>query len=666
MQSDKTNFFKSQNIFLVFFSLIFFSLSSPFGYAGFSIDASWHESLVMAIEKNFVFGQNFIFNYGPLGYLNTGLLPKNVSPLFHVAIAIFTLLNYLIIIRLAFQKANKNWWIVAISATIILIPWGFIADTSFTFFYFFLFWLLHAKATRNSVGLLLALILSILIFYIKVNLSIIVYGLFYGSLIYFWLAKIFTFRTIFICIVFQVLLTFSLSFLLNVDIPAYLGASLKIIDAYQDAMAVMHLEIKEFLVLLAFEGLILLVVGVFILKISFSWKGFLANFFLFLLISLAWFLCFKQAHTAVAYYNVFGFFLFMPPLAVLLYLFTPETSKILAGKTFIIVLFLQLLATQFIRFQMGGQNFKGYLLTFPPNNVSQKIEANSFFISYLADILAEKNPYNYIKRLVTYDYEDNFKNPPVRLPQDLLDKVGNASIDIVPHQISYLFFSRLNYNPRPVIQSYQANSDWLMKKNGEKYLSKTAPEFVLFRLDAFREQNPFWVETDLTEALLRNYQLTDTTLIEKDTFFLFQKNKFTKNLVINELQNKNFKLNEDIQLPKSENPIRISANIGYSLKGKLARLFFQPPYLYCLVTYENGKQENFRVIDKILKGGVFINQKITTQAEVSNFFLNKGVDNQRVTKIRFWTKYNSGFEKGFEGRFKEVKTPSNPPQKGGL
>jgi hypothetical protein len=97
------------------------------------------------------------------------------------------------------------------------------------------------------------------------------------------------------------------------------------------------------------------------------------------------------------------------------------------------------------------------------------------------------------------------------------------------------------------------------------------------------------------------------------------------------------------------------ANIDYSLKGKLARLIFQPPYLYCLVTYENGRQENFRVIDKILKGGVFINQKITTQAEVSNFFLNKGVDNQRVTQIRFWTKYNSGFETSFEGKFKEIK-----------
>ena len=128
-----------------------------------------------------------------------------------------------------------------------------------------------------------------------------------------------------------------------------------------------------------------------------------------------------------------------------------------------------------------------------------------------------------------------------------------------------------------------------------------------------------------------------------------------KNLAIKELQKINFKLNEEILIPNSAFPIRFSANINYSLKGKLARLFFQPPYLYCLVTYQNGKQQNFRVIDKILNGGIFINQKVTTQTEASNFFRNKGVDNQGVTKIRFWSKYSSGFEKSFEGRFKEIE-----------
>lgn len=72
MQSVPTKTINRQTIFLLFFCVIYFSLSLPAGYAGFNIDASWHESLVMAIDNGFVFGRDFIFNYGPLGYLNTG------------------------------------------------------------------------------------------------------------------------------------------------------------------------------------------------------------------------------------------------------------------------------------------------------------------------------------------------------------------------------------------------------------------------------------------------------------------------------------------------------------------------------------------------------------------------------------------------------------------
>jgi len=656
MQSVPTGFFNRQIIFLLFFCVIFFSLSLPAGYAGIDFDASWHESLVMAIDRGFVFGRDFIFNYGPLGYINTGLIPKSVSIWVLVAIEFFTLFNYLIIIQLSFQKAGKNWIIVAVSSLLILMPWGFISDASFTFFYFFIFWLLYALHTRNSAALLLAVLISVLIFYIKINLSIFVYSLFAASLVYFWLIKAFSLRTLIVCWLAQILLTYALSFILHVDIPAYLEASLNIIDAYQDAMAVMLLSTIELFSLLFFEILIILVVLAFVFKTFRS--IFLKNFegvYLYLLITFAWFLGFKQAHTAFGAYNIFGFFLFMPPLAALIYLFTEYSYKVWAGRMFIAILFLQLLATQLIRFYIGEKTIKGYLLTFPPTSISQKISESSFSIMHVLEILEQKNPINYLKRLISYEYENNFKHSPVPLSKDLMVKVGNASIDIVPHQVSHVYFNGLNYNPRPIIQSYQANSDWLMKKNGEKYLSKTAPEFVLFRIEAFREQNPFWVETDLNEALLRNYALTDTTVILQDTFYLFHRNKVPKSLKYNDLSSINFKLNEDIQIPKSANPIRFSAKINYSIKGKLARLIFQPPYLYCSVTYENGLQENFRVIDKILRGGVFINQKVTTQADACNFFLNKGVDNQRVTKIRFLTKYTSGFEESFEATFKELK-----------
>lgn len=647
-----------QTLFYVFFGLIYFSLAMPAVNGGIDLDASWHESLVMAINKNLVFGKDFIFNYGPLGYLNTGVLPRNVSVWFMVLFEAFLLANYLFIIRLCFIKTYKRTWIVALCAFLILIPWGFFSDTTFTLFYLLLFWLLYAQRTQNTATLFISVLLTILIFYIKVNLSIIAYTVFYGSLIYLYFSKVFNLRTVIIVFLIQFFATYGLSFLLNVDIPAYLQASLKIIDAYQDAMAEMILSTKDFMVLLCFEILILLGAVLLILK---HWKQIFAHknlIYLYLLVAMAWFLCFKQAHTAVGHYNVFGFFLLMPMLGVLLYLFSAEPMKVDAGKALIVILTIQLIATQYIRFSMGNYTLKGYLLTYPPHSVAVKIEKGEN-VSVFSEILKEKNPINYLKKLIKYNYENQFKNPEInfqkQLPDNILKKIGSATVDIVPTDISLIFFNKLNYNPRPVIQSYQANSDWLMKKNGEKYASKTAPEYVLYRVDMFRGQNPFWIETDLNEAILNNYRLEDTLLVQKDTMFLFRRNQSVISLKeASEEKLIPFQLNQEIEVPNVGQIMKFKANFKYSLVGKLARLVFQPPYLYCTATYEDGTQTSYRVIDKILKGGIIINPKVTTQAEAANFFINKGVGNKRVIKMKFWAKFEKGFEKNFEGSFESL------------
>ena len=262
--ADKTK----QNGFLCFFSLVYFSLiSSPYGYPGIGIDASWTEALAMTVDGDKVFGIDFIFNYGPLGYLNTGILPKNTSIFVLILLNISTLVNYLFIIWFGFQKATHRWKRVAIAALCILLPWGFISDVSFTYFYFFLFWLLYAQQTQSQKGLLAALLCALLLFYVKVNLSFIVYTLLVLSLFWFWFYRIFTFKIVLTALSALLITTYLLSFILNVNIGAYLLASIKIIDAYQDAMAVVIATKRELVFFVSITALILLSVLV-VIKIN--------------------------------------------------------------------------------------------------------------------------------------------------------------------------------------------------------------------------------------------------------------------------------------------------------------------------------------------------------------------------------------------------------------
>lgn len=71
-----------------FINLIIFLLSAfvilPIGFFGHvnaGLDPSWQFSLHMAFENNLIFGKDYIFTYGPLGFLSTRLPFASTKPL---------------------------------------------------------------------------------------------------------------------------------------------------------------------------------------------------------------------------------------------------------------------------------------------------------------------------------------------------------------------------------------------------------------------------------------------------------------------------------------------------------------------------------------------------------------------------------------------------------
>lgn len=640
-----------QQAFYVLFAILYFSISMPAGYAGLGIDASWHEALAMAVDKHLIFGEDFIFNYGPLGYLNTGVYPKTASIYFNVLLQIFVLVNYLFFIRLGFRY-TQNTWLVILLALLIYLPWGFFADSTFTLFYIQLFWLLYCWRVSESLPLVAVSIVTVLIFYIKVNLSIISYGVFYGSVVYFILSKRISWAKGILAIVLQLGLTVALARWLHVAIPAYLNASLQIIDAYQDGMSAMLLTKREFLPLFTAEMLMLAVAAWYILKNM----AYLFDYvYLYLLVALAWFLNFKQAHTAIAHYNVFGYFLLMPMLSLLLIFFVNDKLKPDFKRLFVIVLIIQMGSTQLIRWYMGGNTLNGYLFTYPPMGVVTELQKGNILAAVKTGF-ESKNPVNYLRSLIQYkhgDYLTDTTNLNQRLlPSKIIKTIGNNTVDILPWEVSYIYFNQLNYNPRPVIQSYQANNEWLALKNGEKYGSPNAPAYVLARLEYFREQNPFWIDQPAYRQLFSNYSLIDTAIVRTDTLFLFRRNA---QLVNSKFQESEIIIGEMSQpLPiKSDTSqlVYLKANIQYSLLAKVARLFFQPPPLYVEVRYQTGRVESFRIPPPILKSGILINRKVTTMQEFALLNLKKGTENERVVNIRFFSQYPEGFVSRFSYQF---------------
>ena len=590
----------SQTLILLVFAYGCLSLTPAPWYAEVGLDASWAEAMLMTINQGKVFGRDFIFNYGPLGFLNVRVLPEYFSGYALMLVDFLTIGHYLYFLRKALLKegASRIWTLVG--AGVLLWPWGFFADFSFTYFFFFLFWLLEARALRKSWPLYVAAGLSVGIVFVKVNLSLIVVFLFLIALLYFvWVEK-FSKKAVFLAFVIQVVGIALGAWCLRVDLWPYLRYSMDMIATYPDGMSVIQLSKKYLFVLLGLEGLMVLGLLVYMIK---EIKSFWTNLPVYALVGITAFLGFKQAHIAISNLNMFGFFLLLPMLALMLYLFTEVKSRsyyVLAW-----VLICQMAATGYIR-----------------------------WVDHIAYKPVSFSPISYFKCIVSYDYAHNFDQNPIPLSPRVRALIGNSTVDAMNNDLSMIYFNRLNYNPRPVVQTYAAHSALLADVNGAKYRSATGPTFVLYKLDEFRCQNPFWADAEANEALLTHYSLMDTARIAGQTYHIFKRLDKPRTVQVQDMHVRMVR-GKEVFFPKG-GLVKLTVDMDFNLAEKLVRFAFQPPLVYADVRYADGQKRTFRVSDKIMKGGVLANVRVTNQQELETFFRFQGKRSIPAISVRFY------------------------------
>jgi hypothetical protein len=590
----------SQTLILLIFGYCCLSLTPAPWYAVVGLDASWAEAMLMTINQGKVFGRDFIFNYGPLGFLNVRVLPEYFSGYALMLVDFLTIGHLIYFLRKALLKegASRIWTLVG--AGMLLWPWGFFADFSFTYFFFFLFWLLEARTLRKIWPLFLAALLSVMIVFVKVNLSLIVVLLFLIALLYFvWVEK-FPKKTVFLAFVVQILGIALGAWSMRVDLWPYLRYSMDMIASYPDGMSVIQLSKKYLFVLLGLEGLMALGLVVYIIK---EIKSFWSYLPVYAFVGITAFLGFKQAHIAISNLNMFGFFLLLPMLGLMLYLFTDVKSK--SAYLLAWVLTCQIAATSYIR-----------------------------WVDHIAYKPVSFSPITYFKGIVSYEYAHNFDQNPIPLSPRVRAMIGNETVDAMNNDLSMIYFNRLNYNPRPVVQTYAAHSALLADVNGAKYRSSTGPTFVLYKLDEFRWQNPFWADSEANEALLTHYSLIDTARIGGQTFHIFKRLNKPRTVPIRDMHIR-MERGKEVFFPKGA-LVKLTVDMDFTFVEKLVRFAFQPPLVYADVRYEDGQKRTFRVSDKIMKGGVLGNVRVTDQSELETFFRFHGQRSVRAISVRFY------------------------------
>lgn len=251
------------------------------------------------------------------------------------------------------------------------------------------------------------------------------------------------------------------------------------------------------------------------------------------------------------------------------------------------------------------------------------------------------NKYNYLYEVFAADVDKKLESlsPAFALPANITDEIGQTSVDILPWEINLIYFNRLNYNPRPVSQSYAAYTPYLINLNREKFESNSAPEFVIVSNQSIDNRYAFFDDQPVKISLFKNYTYKDSFDLNGIGFLLFQKNAGGGAPVeFSPPVEESVKIGEDYFLKDTNKIYFIKMKAGYSLPGKVIRFFYKPFVMTMIFTLEDGSTHSHRAVLPILESGVIVNPYVENEnrKDLSDFLTGGGAAaGKKIKSFRF-------------------------------
>jgi hypothetical protein len=597
--------------FILFFFVLLLVPPSFYHQPGEGIDSSWNIALHLAYKYHLVFGKDFVFTYGPLGILNSRH-PITVSLFVYLIFDLYFLTTMFFVLRKIFREHFSPGIILFSFLSIVLTMYNSADEWCYFLFAFYIFYFI--KDPSEPVCLIQAAIFSILGFYLKISLGMIGVSLFLMAISYALIRKKINVKYYFLAVASFILSLWLSAKWLNVNLKGYISSSLQFINDYNDSM---------FTALGAADRIYLYASWFFIGTVVF-WAGYrfiisirekklsqnLDELFVYAVVGFSIFILFKSAfvrtegHLPVFFRSASLFIIF-------LYLYRPVN----AGKKITAMGCWLSLIISFVAVSTIPGNYHPYVrlanLSFFPNKAGE-------IKRYVAQI------FRYNQAVSASDSLDSSHN-------ELKEIIGNNTVDIIPSEISKIYFNGLRYNPRPVVQSYAAYDSYLDSLNCQKYTSPDGPDYVLLTAGTIDDRYSFFDESRTKLALFNNYRITgelhgDLILKKNSTIHGLPKPQNTETA--------NIKFGEDIQVKRTADLQYVKFLVDYSLWGKIRRFFFQPPALMVTFTLDNGDTKTFRAIKPILADGVITNKYVESEQDLQILLQSNGLSSTNIKKIR--------------------------------
>ena len=193
---------------------------------------------------------------------------------------------------------------------------------------------------------------------------------------------------------------------------------------------------------------------------------------------------------------------------------------------------------------------------------------------------------------------------PLCVGPELQSLIGKHTVEVLPWEVARVKANRWTWNPQPVFQSYAAYPASLDRMNADHLLSGRGADFAILSWDYIDNRHPF-LETPLAwRTQLDLYQ----KVIEEGDMLVVGKRALPRFKTIQPLSSETAGWERDIQVPQSNDPVIMSAQVRLSILGSMRALLFRSRPVFVEVTRQSGKKEQYRALRANLVDGVIVNQ----------------------------------------------------------
>jgi hypothetical protein len=237
----------------------------------------------------------------------------------------------------------------------------------------------------------------------------------------------------------------------------------------------------------------------------------------------------------------------------------------------------------------------------------------------------------------------------------------DGTTDVYSYGQTELIASGNRWNPRPILQSYSVYTAFLDERNREHLAGASAPDNILFRVEAIDNRLPALEDGASWPLLLASYQ--------PHAFYgdmLHLRRRVTPELPEIELISTSVhRLGERVAVPRDDAFIVAELAIEPSLFGSLAALVFKPGLLSIAIEYEGGRRQTYRLVAAMARQGFLLSPSVETTDEVASLYSGTtALAAKRVRTFRVTSSGKRSWGRNYRVTFKRMKPVLAPPIQG--